>query len=147
VIKQHVFNYINNYKIILQEIYNWLLNNQNNSNSIYLLGYFNYHGIETYTNRQKAFELFQKAALLENNIAQLKLAEIYIDEGYNNTAFELSIKLAEKGIPKAMSILGYCYEEGIGTDFNEQKAFELYQKAADLKNSAGMNNLGLCYKN
>src|SRR5438034_11793087 len=45
MIKQHILNYINNYKIISQEIYNWLLNNQNDSNSIYLLGYFNFCGI------------------------------------------------------------------------------------------------------
>ena len=42
LIKQHVLNYISNHKIILQEIYNWLLTNQNNSNSIYLLGFFNF---------------------------------------------------------------------------------------------------------
>ena len=34
--KRHILNHINNYKIKLQEIYNWLLNNQINSNSIYL---------------------------------------------------------------------------------------------------------------
>src|SRR5262249_30189716 len=43
---QHILDYINNLKINLQELYNWLLVNQNDSNSIYLLGYFNYHGIE-----------------------------------------------------------------------------------------------------
>src|SRR6266496_3261592 len=46
VTKQNVFNYISNHEIILQEIYSWLLKNQNNSNSIYLLGYFNYYGVE-----------------------------------------------------------------------------------------------------
>ena len=60
MIKKQVLNYICNYKIILQEIYNWLLNNQNNSNSIYLLGFFNFHGIVTDINKQKAFELYQK---------------------------------------------------------------------------------------
>src|SRR5204862_371738 len=70
-IKQYVLNYINNYKIILHEIYNWLLNNQNNSNSIYLLGYFNYYGIEIDVNNQKAIELYQRAVELENIVAQL----------------------------------------------------------------------------
>ena len=45
--KQNILNHINDYKINLQEIYNWLINNQTSSNSIYLLGYFNYHGIGT----------------------------------------------------------------------------------------------------
>src|ERR1043165_6493533 len=42
LIKKHVLDYIRNHKIIPQVIYNWLLNNQNNLNSTYLLGYFNY---------------------------------------------------------------------------------------------------------
>jgi TPR repeat protein len=43
--------------------------------------------------------------------------------------------------------LGHCYKSGIGTDINNKKAFELYQKAADLGNASGINNLGDCYKN
>src|SRR5438067_1322884 len=35
--KQHILDYINNHKIDLQEIHIWLSNNQNDSNSIYLL--------------------------------------------------------------------------------------------------------------
>src|ERR1044072_5288642 len=78
VIKQHVLNYIDSHKIILQEIYNWLLNNQNHLNSIYLLGYFNYHGIETNINKQNAYNLYQKAAELGNDVAQFDLANMYI---------------------------------------------------------------------
>src|ERR1051325_8524677 len=58
--KQHILDYINNQEIVLQDIYNWLLKNQNNSNSIYLLGYFNYHGIETHVDKQKTLKLYQK---------------------------------------------------------------------------------------
>lgn len=55
IIKKHVYNYINNHETNSQEIHDWLLNNQNGSNnSIYLLGYFNCHGIETNINKQKA---------------------------------------------------------------------------------------------
>src|SRR6266536_1096404 len=77
IIKQHVLDYISNHKINLQEIYNWLLINQNVSNSIYLLGYFNYNGIETNVDKGKAFKLHKKAAILENNLAQLSLAYMY----------------------------------------------------------------------
>ncbi|RIA89915.1 hypothetical protein C1645_824095 [Glomus cerebriforme] len=67
--KKYVLVYINNCKLSLQESYEWLSDNQNNSNSIYLLGYFNYHEIETNNNKQKAIKLYQKAANLENSIA------------------------------------------------------------------------------
>src|ERR1044072_9386368 len=151
VIKKHVLSCINNHKIILQEIYNWFLNNQNHLNSIYLLGYFNYHGIETNINLQNAFDLYQKAAELGNSIAQFDLANMYIhgkgiDKNYDK-AFELSKKLAEKGYPRGLNKLGYCYDYGIGTNVDKQKAFEIYQKAASLGNSVAQCNLANVYKN
>src|ERR1044072_6084763 len=79
VIKKHVLNYIHNHKIIPQVIYNWLLNNQNNLNSIYLLGYFNYNGIGTNVDNKMAFELCQKAADLGNGVAQSNVALMYQD--------------------------------------------------------------------
>ncbi|RIA84526.1 hypothetical protein C1645_412851 [Glomus cerebriforme] len=147
--KQIVLDYINNHKINLQEMYNWLLNNQNDSNSIYLLGYFNYHGIETDDNKQKALELYQKATNLGNDLAQFKLAKMYMDgigvsKNYDKT-FELSKKLA-KNYSCGINLLGCCYVRGIGTHIDLQKAFELYQRAADLGNLQGISNLGNCYK-
>jgi TPR repeat protein len=145
-IKQCVLNHINN-KVIIQEIYNYLLNNQNNSNSIYLLGYFNYNGIETKLNKQRAIKLYQKAAKLQNIVAQLDLTEIYIHvtESDDDLAFNLSKNLAKKEYAGGLNNLGWCYENGIGTDAYDQKAFELYQKAADLGNINGIINLGWCY--
>jgi TPR repeat protein len=149
--KQHILDYFNNHKIFLKEIYNWLLNNQNNSNSIYLLGYFNYSGIEININIQKAFELYQKASELKNIVAQLDFANMCIHEKGNEKnhieAFKLSKRLADRDVPNAVNKLGYCYDYGIGTEINKVKAFELYQKAADLGNLRGINNLGRCYEN
>src|SRR5438309_2022134 len=64
--KQYVSNIIIGYRLTLRETYNWLLNHQysDNSNSIYLLGYFNYYGIATKVNLQIAFKLYQTAAEL-----------------------------------------------------------------------------------
>ncbi|GBB84163.1 hypothetical protein RclHR1_01080019 [Rhizophagus clarus] len=149
-LKQYVINYINGHKIALQEIYDWLLNNQINSNCTYMLGYLNYYGVGTEYDKQKAIELFKKAAELENSVAQLGLIDIYILEKDPNTnynlAFELSKKLAEKGYACGIKNLGYCYINGIGTNINKQKAFELYQKAADSGSSDGINNLGWCHE-
>ncbi|GBB84168.1 hypothetical protein RclHR1_01080024 [Rhizophagus clarus] len=151
LVKQNFLNYINNRMIISQEIYNWLLNNQCNSNSIYLLGCFYYNGIGTASNKSKAINLYHKAAELENIVAQLVLTDLYffgkdVDKDYNIT-FELSKKLAEGGHARGMINLAVCYEKGIGTDIDEQKAFELYQKVADSGNSTGICNLGWCYYN
>ncbi|RGB29655.1 hypothetical protein C1646_766345 [Rhizophagus diaphanus] len=77
VSKQYVLDYINNHKINLREIYHWLLNNPNDSNSIYLLGYFSYYGIGTDIDTQKAFELYQKGANLGNSISQYNVALVY----------------------------------------------------------------------
>ncbi|GES98810.1 kinase-like domain-containing protein [Rhizophagus clarus] len=149
--KQHIIDYISSQKIGLQEIYNWLLNNQNKPNSICLFGYFNYHGIQTNVNKQKAFELYQNAAKLESKVAQLYLINMYIyGEGTNknyNKAFELSKKLTKGYSSSGINMLGYCYENGIGTDINKQKAFELYRKAADLGNNIAQYELALLYIN
>jgi TPR repeat protein len=148
--KQHVLEYINNFKINLKEIYNWLLNNQNDSNFIQLLGYFNYYGIEINADIQKAFKLYQKAAELENIIAQFELANMFMDgEGTDKDdekAFKLSKKLADKGYSSGINLLGYCYDIGIGTDVDKSKAFELYLNAANLGNSIAQHNIGHMYK-
>src|ERR1043165_6824251 len=75
--KHKILNCLNNHNISSQEIYNWLLNNQTNSNSIFLLGEFNYLGIGTSIDYQKAFELYQKAANLGNTFGISSLGYCY----------------------------------------------------------------------
>jgi TPR repeat protein len=43
--------------------------------------------------------------------------------------------------------LGDCYYDGIGTSIDKTKAFELYQKAANLGNSTAQLNIALMYEN
>ncbi|GBB83643.1 hypothetical protein RclHR1_10340006 [Rhizophagus clarus] len=61
-VKQKVIEYFNDHNINSQETYNWLLNNQISTNSIFLLGYFNYYRIVTCGNNEKAFNLFISAS-------------------------------------------------------------------------------------
>ncbi|GBC20334.2 kinase-like domain-containing protein [Rhizophagus irregularis DAOM 181602=DAOM 197198] len=54
-------------------------------------------------------------------------------------------RVADLGNLHGICNLGVCYENGIGTDIDEEKAFKLYQAAANLGYSYGVNNLGCCY--
>jgi TPR repeat protein len=147
--KHKTVNYLNDHNITSQEIYRWLLNNQNNSNSVFLLGVFNQLGIEVNVDEQKAFELYQNAANSGNVQGIISLGYCYI-EGFGTSVnkqkgFVLYKKAANLGNMRGIRNLGYCYSRGIGTSVNKQKAFELYQKAANLGNVLGINNLGCCY--
>ncbi|GBC20869.2 kinase-like domain-containing protein [Rhizophagus irregularis DAOM 181602=DAOM 197198] len=148
---QKIINYLDNHNITLQEFNNLLLSNQNDSNFIALLGRFNYLGIGISVDKQKAFELYQKAADLENSFGINFLAYHYekgIETNINSQkAFELYQKAADLGYLPGINNLGRCYENGIGTNINQQKAFELYQKAADLGSVFGIIGLGHCYEN
>ncbi|PKK64311.1 kinase-like protein [Rhizophagus irregularis] len=163
--KQKVLSYLNEQNITLQEINNLLLNNQNNSNSIYLLGKFNSLGIGISVDKQKAFELYQKAADLGNKKAfelNQRSADLGYSSGINNLghfykhgigtdidkkkAFELFQKATDLGNATGISNLGRYYSQGIGTDIDKKKAFELYQRATNLGNPFGINNLGHFYK-
>jgi TPR repeat protein len=124
-----------------------------------MLGYCYVNGIgRTNINMQRAFELYEKAANLGNNVAQYELALLYINkengEKIYNKIFELSNKSAKGNCLGGITILGYCYENGIGININKQKAFELYQqvfelnqKAANLKDNIAQYNLAIMYEN
>src|SRR5207248_2060337 len=115
ILNRDIFDYFDNQNITSHETYNWLLNNQNDSNSIYLLGYFNYHGIGTDIDKQKAFELYQKAANLGNSEAQHHLADMYENgegvEKDKDQAIYWCKKSAEQGFKKAKNKLKILEQE------------------------------------
>ena len=144
-LKQKISNYLNYYNLKLQQTYYWLLNNQNNSNCIFILGIFSYMGIEMDIDKKKAFELFQEAANLGNASGINSLGYCYengigTDIG-KQKAFELYQKAANLGDTSGIHNLGNCYRNGIGTDIDKQKAFEFYKKAANLDNRVAQYKL------
>ncbi|PKK69544.1 kinase-like protein [Rhizophagus irregularis] len=162
LLRQEVIEYFNNNNINLKEIYNWLLNNQNDSNSIFLLGYFIFFEIETKLNAVKAFNLFINASKKNHIFAQYLVGSCY--KFGNGTikneklAFEYFEKLANKNFTYAqveiaanngnliaLNILGLYYKEGIEVEKNYNKAFELFEKSAEGGYSDGINSLGYCY--
>ncbi|EXX63649.1 uncharacterized protein OCT59_007104 [Rhizophagus irregularis] len=146
-----IFDYFNNDDINSQEIYNWLLINQNNPDSIFLLGYFNYLGIETNEDNKKAFDLFINASEQGHALAQFYVGLCY-ETGRGTIkneklAFKCYEKIANLGYASGLIKTGYFYSYGIGITINKQKAFELYQQAANLGNSNAQYNLALMYQN
>ena len=63
-------------------------------------------------------------------------------------AFENYLKIEKdtNGYHWAQFMIGFCYEDGIGTDRDENKAFEFHTKSARQGNSDAMNHLGACYR-
>ncbi|PKY31560.1 kinase-like protein [Rhizophagus irregularis] len=112
------------------------------------------------TNKIKEFEPYKVVASEKNDIiatANLK-NEIKTFELYK----EAAEKAAEKGQINSIHNLGYCYQNGIGTEKNEIKAFEilgigtekneikafeLYSEAAEKGQIDSIHNLGCCYQN
>jgi TPR repeat protein len=60
---------------------------------------------------------------------------------------EFYIEVSQEENSQAQNNLGYCYQYGIGTQKDFNKAFKLYIKSAEQGNSDAQNNLGYCYKN
>ncbi|GES93565.1 kinase-like domain-containing protein [Rhizophagus clarus] len=84
---------------------------------------------------------------LENNSNEIGKQKVlnYLNN-QNITLQELNdLLLNNQNNPNYIFLLGEFSYLGIGTDIDKKKAFELYQKAADLGNADGINNLGDCY--
>ncbi|EXX67417.1 hypothetical protein RirG_114610 [Rhizophagus irregularis DAOM 197198w] len=62
-----------------------------------------------------------------------------IEEGSFGTVYRENWK-------NASTNLGNCYWNGDRTDVDKKKAFESYQKAANLDDANGIFNLGYCYQ-
>ena len=74
--KQYTLDYLSNHNINSLEIYDWLVNNQNDLDSIFLLGYFNYCGIETAVNFKVAFDLFLIASEKNHTLAEFYVGRL-----------------------------------------------------------------------
>src|SRR5207247_8627667 len=78
IVKQLVTDYLDNHNINSQVTYDLLLDNQNDSNSIFLLGYFNYYGIIMESeNHEKALNLFIIASEHNHILAQYYIGRCY----------------------------------------------------------------------
>ncbi|GET03248.1 kinase-like domain-containing protein [Rhizophagus clarus] len=150
LVKQKVDEYFNVHNINTQEIYNWLVNNQISTSSIFLLGCFNYYGIITSENNERAFNLFINASEKNHALAQFFVGNCYC-YGYGTIkneklAFEYYEKAANKNFSNGQLKIGYCYDNGIGVEKDFKKAFYWYEKAANNGSMTAIFNLGNYYE-
>ncbi|MBQ7411509.1 MAG: sel1 repeat family protein [Clostridia bacterium] len=86
-------------------------------------------------------------------MSQGQLDEIYeraqalLSSGDYRSAFIELEKIALKGHIPAMSMMGYLYEVGKGTEPDIYKAVEWYKKSAEGGSNTAQYNLASCYKN
>jgi uncharacterized protein len=75
---------------------------------------------------------------------QFALGKAYF---YTKNYFEAArhLAIAADTLPEAGNALAYCFEKGLGVAKNDQKAFELYSKAAAAGSAVAMANLGEAY--
>ncbi|GBC06909.1 hypothetical protein RclHR1_07130008 [Rhizophagus clarus] len=143
----YFLNYLNIYNINTKEILIWLLNNQNNPNSMFLLGYFNYLGVETRKNEEKAFHLFVNAANEGHLLAQYYVGKCY-ESGIGTEKNEnLAFKYFENFIRKDYST--GRLKVGQNLDIDTKKGLKLavhwYKRAMDNGSVIAMCNLGILY--
>ncbi|EXX54256.1 uncharacterized protein OCT59_024282 [Rhizophagus irregularis] len=151
LIKGKVIEYFNNYNTYSEEIYNWLSNNQNSPNSIFLFGYFNRFEIGTSEDRKKSFNLFINASDQDHILALYFVADCYL-HGHGTTknkklVFKYYEKVANKNFARGQLEIGYCYENGLGINIDLKKAIYWYEKAANNGNMMAIHNLSIHYLN
>ncbi|RGB35179.1 kinase-like domain-containing protein, partial [Rhizophagus diaphanus] len=138
-------------QIIINDLINWLINNQDKAGYIWLLGLFYYYGIGVEEDDNKAFELFSEAAENNYSIAQIYLAKCYNDgygtEENKNLSFKWYQRAVENKSIVGQFYLGYCYEFNIGIkNTNENRYIEWYKKATNNGNTTAKLYLVNCYR-
>ncbi|EXX62069.1 uncharacterized protein OCT59_023874 [Rhizophagus irregularis] len=125
--------------------------NENHAAGEFKIGLFYDKGIGVKKDSRMANYWYKRAANNGSLTAQFNLAMIYKKGDQDNNkdykkAFEIFKQLAEKNYLRGISMLGYCYFNGIGTNINNKKALELYKQAANLGYSVAQYNLASMYE-
>src|ERR1044071_1568681 len=135
LLKGKTLDYFSNRNINSKEIFNWLLNNQNDVDSIFLLGFFHFCGIETSINYKHSFSLFINLSEQNHTLAQYFAGKCYFYEWgatkNEKLAFEYFEKAANKDCAAGQMNLGYYYVKGIGVENDSKMAAKWYEKAAN----------------
>ncbi|GES87206.1 kinase-like domain-containing protein [Rhizophagus clarus] len=150
-VTEHVLEYFNNHNINSQEIYYWILNNQNDSNYNFLLGCFNYYEIGINKNCKEAFSLFINASKKTHILAGYYIGLCYEfgNEVLKNEklAFKYYEKAAKNECAAGEFKIGYCCYKELGHKKSPKMAIFWYKKAASNGHLIAAYNLAYMYKN
>ncbi|KAF0514433.1 calmodulin-dependent protein kinase [Gigaspora margarita] len=95
------------------------------------------------------FSLFGKKDNTKEEEKIFALGEKCREEEKSNEAFEYYVKAAEMGHAAGIFNAGVCYSEGYGVEKDARKAFEHFQKSADIaaeqNNAEAIYDIGECY--
>ena len=112
------------------------------------LGMIYLHGLGTPQNDDQALRWFRKAARHGSIQSEVFLGTTLLkssDPAKQAEGFAAIKHAADRGNPKAMNALGYCYHKGSGTRPDLEQARKWYQAAADAGDPDGMHNLSVLY--
>lgn len=97
----------------------------------------------------RSFDLYQKAAILENPFAEANLANaLFFGMGTDRDlpeALRWALKGAEGDVPMALNQVAWQYRTGMGVPVDMAEARRRYQRSAELKDTTGESQLGWMY--
>lgn len=99
---------------------------------------------------EKAQAMAEEAEALGNDEAFLVLGEAFLRKtrraGHGEKAFQCFLRADQRGVTRARSLLGLCWEAGIGTEADIHRAVACYRDAAERGEPFAMARLGYAYE-
>ena len=120
------------------------LSKKNFPRAVMTMGSLYCYGIAVEQDLDKAKEYFLKAEKLGCPGVAPALAECEMFQGYVSRINEIT-DAAEKGDVNAVAELGWCYSNGVGVEYDNDKALTLFTIAATAGNPMALYELGVKY--
>ncbi len=113
-------------------------------------GFKNYYGLDTEQNKDKAFDLFTKAASLGSRKALNNIAVMYLKGDLGQDKIALGLEKLNEAIEldslDALTNLAYLYQVGDKVEKNPKLALQYYERAAAFGVKAAQYDLGYMYQ-
>lgn len=116
-----------------------------NGKALAMLGVCYKNGIGVNPDMVKAKQLFQQSADMYDDEGLYQLAKCYYDDKDYTRAVTLLNSSVDRNNPFAMTLLGKCYENGLGVEKDGNMAVILYSKASNRGIDEATNAFGDIY--